>query len=433
MASQTPEFRSLNVHFWDEPQNTLQAGIITGLQVHMLEQGVVIQQEPTKETNLVVTCAEMFRDVPYRQTVLARLPHDIDRYQVKILGVSTIDQIPAFEDMDPDYLDKLGQARPQSPVLAVGYPQLPLVGCTHALIVEGNENSSIPHSAHLIGLEQSHPQIGINRKDFYSDLFDKLKDQATAQLVVHNEVLEGIVLPYDLWLKSQAPEAIIPVGKQMKELGMYPERFPLERFVSKEKRDFFRLLLKLTGLSYGNTSMRALGEEAEYGKFWMSESGVKKDDLQPNQIRLARGLIPGTNKMGTVRLSGVPQTPTGRISVDAIEAEQIYDGCENVNVTSHGHVWINDPETGRPLERSTGYREIDGMYVVCTERQYPCGSFNLGQEAMAAASRSPDPTRTIILERRHGLVVLAENYGEMFKRIRSLYKQGFMTSNIPQD
>lgn len=28
MASQTPEFRSLNVHFWDEPQNTLQAEII---------------------------------------------------------------------------------------------------------------------------------------------------------------------------------------------------------------------------------------------------------------------------------------------------------------------------------------------------------------------------------------------------------------------
>lgn len=453
MIANNPEFvRSANgenpikVYFYGKPQNPLQRATIEGLNSYMRKQGVDIQDKPTKDTKLIITPVEMDRDIPVQDLALLRHGKDVDRYQVKVICIATLEHIPGdISEIDPEHLGRvldipnrnsrdlvdLARSRGLSPIIARAYSQIPRAGCTSALIVGGNENSGDIESAYLIGLEQSHPRIDTNG-GFYADLYGKLEQQARAEMVIANKESRELVLPWDIWLKSTSPQEIIKAGQQMRELGMYPPQFPYGSFIGEIKKQFYKRFLELTGLSFGNTSKRAEGEETQYGgKFWMSKSGAKKDALEPTEVYLGAGLIPGTSIMERIPVKGLKQP--GRMSVDAIEAEKIYEAFGEVNVTAHGHFWLKDPKSNRPLEQFSGYREIAGTFVVCTDAQHSCGSKDLGRVTVDAISQSPDPSRTSVLQKRHGVNSLGENYEEMFDRIKTLRDKDLMTLEIPQD
>lgn len=452
MISNNPEsVRSANgenpikVYFYGKPQNQLQRATIEGLNSYMQKQGVDIQDKPTKETKLIITPVEMDRDIPVQNLVLLRHGKDVERYQVKVISIATLDSIPNdISEIDPEHLGRvldtpnrnprdlvdLARSRGLSPVIARAYPQIPRAGCTSALIIGGDENSRNIESAYLIGLEQSHPRIDTNG-GFYADLYGKLEKQARAEMVIANKESREVVLPWDVWLRSTSPQEIIKAGQQMRELGMYPPQFPYGSFIGEIKKQFYKRFLELTGLSFGNTSKRAEGEEAQYGKFWMSKSGAKKDALEPTEVYLAAGLMDGTSTMERIPVEGLNQS--GRMSVDAIESKYIYDAFGEVSVTAHGHFWLKDPKTNRPVEQFSGCREIAGTLVVCTEEQYSCGSKDLGRVTVDAISQSPDPSRTSVLQKRHGVNSLGKNYKEMFERIKTLRDKDLMTLEIPQD
>lgn len=437
--------KQLHVYFDGQSHNILQQTVVNGLRDHMRERNAIVQEKPSKDTNLIVTTAKMGEDVPVQDLVFYRYKWDIDRYQTKVASVATTKNLPTrIEDIKPDHLAKvldvpetnsteelidLAYRRQLSPLVAIGYPQIALVGCSYALIVEGDEVSDKPTSAVLVGLEQSHPWIDING-GFYADLFDKLEPQATAQMAIANTVSK-IALPYDIWLNSTGPDEVIAAGKSMQELGMYPPPFPYRHFVSFLKRQFYDHFLHVTGLSYGNTSRRAEGKDAAYGLFWMSKSGVKKDELHRAEVFLVSGLSPETNEMVRTKIDRIKQS--GRTSVDSTEIEQIYRAFERVRLTIHGHQWLIDPDTGKPLEQFDGFRKIGNFNVVCTNKQYPCGSVQLGRETVRAIDQSPNRAQTIVVQKRHGMQVTGDNYEETFGELSSLRDQGLLTVTIPQD
>ncbi len=462
----TPE-TPLNVFVYGRPQDPLQAEVIGGLKESMQVRGAVFQDEPDKQTKLIIVPAQLGKDIPLLKLPYHTLGKRIDRYQAKIVSFATTPHIPTdvseielghlakVLDMrtalnvlgirielgylataldilkghrDREELVRLANGRGLSAVVAMGYPQIPHVGCSYSLVVEGDQNSRSPRTAYLIGLEQSHPQIGTTGT-FYEDLAVKFESQARDQLIIANHTRRDVVLPRAIYERSIRPEAIIAAGKKMKEWNMYPPGFPFQNFTSPDKVLYYNRFLQVTGLSYGNISMRASDEEAEFGGFWMSKSGAKKDRLLPTEVYLVTGLIEGKNVMGRAQIEGTKQD--GRVSVDAIELQKIFQKYLKVGATAHGHEGLINPKTGRPFTWFPGYEEVEGTFVVCTDEQHLCGSIELGEVTVASIARSPDPAKTIVLQRRHGFQALGQDFDELFGRLGSL--RHLLTLEIPQD
>lgn len=469
--SATPESvgeRPLKVFVYGKANDLLQEEIVNGLKECLQKRGALFQDEADKTTNLILAPAVMSEDVPLRRLAYLRLGRKIDRYQAKIACLTTTPSIPTdISELESEYLAKvldiqryvevfgrrialgslakvldifdghwdkeglvqLANERGLSPVVAIGYPQIPRVGCSYALVAEGDQNSRYPKTAYLIGLEQSHPQIGVN-KDFFEDLADRFEAQARDRLIIANHTRRDVILPRTIWLESDAPSSVIKYGKLMKEWGMYPPGFPFQHFTSREKVFFYNRFLQVTGLSYGNISMRALGEELKFGvEFWMSKSGAKKDGLLPTEVFPVTGLIEGKNIMGRAQIEDVKQG--GRVSVDAIEIQKILRRYSQVGATAHGHKWLKNPETGRPFEPFTGFVKVGETYVVCTTEQHLCGSMELGDVTVNAIAQSPEPEKTTVLQKCHGFQALGQNFPELFDRLEPL--RPLLTSEIPQN
>lgn len=468
--SAIPEFageRPLKVFVYGKPHDLLQVEIVNGLKECMQKRGAIFQDKPDKTTNLILAPAVMGEDVPLQRLAYLRLGKKIDRYQAKIACLTTTPSIPAdISELESEYLAKvldvqryaevfgrrialgplakvldifdghwdkdglirLADERGLSPVVAIGYPQIPRVGCSYALIAEGDQNSRYPKTAYLIGLEQSHPQIGVN-KDFYEDLADRFEAQARDRLIIANHTRRDVALPRAIWLESEGPSSIIKYGKLMKKWGMYPPGFPFQHFTSRKKKFFYDRFLQVTGLSYGNISMRAKGKETEYGEFWMSRSGAKKDELKITDVYLVTGLVEGTNTMGKVRIEGEKQG--GRVSVDAIEIQKILHRYRQVGATAHGHEWLKNPKTGKPFESFAGFVKVGETYIVCTDEQHLCGSIELGDVTVDAIAQSPEPEKTVVLQKCHGFQALGQNFNELFGRLEPL--RPFLTTEIPQN
>lgn len=448
MNARTPEV-PLNVFFYEQPSNPLQVSVRSGLRVQLLEHGATIQEKPDASTNLVISCGRMGEDLPVRQMAIFHMPPELDKQNTRFLNIDTTPHIPTrLEEFEHDYLSnflnippdqnldqnvlvEMAKRRFAAPELIYAYPQVPRAGCTNELVVEGDEDEdgSIPRVAYLIGLEQSHLRIE-GGEGFSTDLFKKLAPQVQVTLVIKNQRIPDLVLPNKVWQEITEPDQIIKASAEMFRRGMYPDGFPFHRFIHRKKAMRFNDMVGVSGMSYGNTTALAIGEAADYGKFFVGESGITKNAMTRNNIRLVYGRIPGTNIMGTIEIEGVPQDNNRRASVDSVEVEILYQVAKKGKVTIHGHEWMVNPKTMRPFEDFRGFKKVGDTYIVVTEEHRPCGCFELGEEAGAALDQSPEPEHTVILEKYHGFVGVGEDFNELFERMSQL--QQYLTAEIPQ-
>jgi ribulose-5-phosphate 4-epimerase/fuculose-1-phosphate aldolase len=151
-----------------------------------------------------------------------------------------------------------------------------------------------------------------------------------------------------------------------------------------------RRLYGLGGLSYGNISAR---KDAE--TFWMSASGVDKSNLREvgRDILLVRDYDPEDNAM---ILSVPPEIEPRRVSVDAIEHWMIYREHPEVGAIIHVHAWM------------------DG--IPATEFNYPCGTYELGVAVADIIREAPEPGKTVVGLKNHGVTITGESLEEIFER-----------------
>ena len=85
------------------------------------------------------------------------------------------------------------------------------------------------------------------------------------------------------------------------------------------------------------------------------------------------------------------------MSVDAIEHFMIYREHPTVGAIVHVHAWIRD--------------------VTATEFNYPCGTRELATAVSDIIREAPDPGRTIVGLKNHGLTITGPSLEEIFERI----------------
>jgi ribulose-5-phosphate 4-epimerase/fuculose-1-phosphate aldolase len=181
-----------------------------------------------------------------------------------------------------------------------------------------------------------------------------------------------------------------------------PAAFPIEEILGPRDLRHVMLLFGIGGLSYGNVSVRYLGDDLD-GRpdpndpvYWMSASGVDKSDLRTvgEHILLVRGYDPERDVMV---LSVPPAITPKRVSVDAIEHWMIYKEHPDVGAILHVHGWIEG--------------------TVSTDVNYPCGTLQLAASVADLVRRAPDPSRAVVGLRNHGLTITGHSLDEIFDRV----------------
>jgi hypothetical protein len=365
----------LNYALVGEPESAAQKRFRDGLIAALNARGHHFDVEPEEHTHLVVTFGA--HGVTDAKPILFTVP---DHRRTKILTVVELEQRPA----DP---------------LAEGYPELvrhlsPLV---LLLVAKENGRAEIATSF-LIGLEQSHPEMRYTSDGaFYGDLLSRLEPQVGAKWVIDNIVRDD--LPVELWREAKGPDQIIAAGKRMDRLGLLPPPFPMKEFITEEQQRRVALITKITGLSYGNLSLRETHPLAPAGAFWMSASGVDKAQLKRENIMLV------VERQGTAMIVRVaPGVKPGRVSVDAVEHHMIYTQTP-VGAMLHTHVW---PKKIHP-EYSLHFTDVS----------LPCGSEELGLTTASKILSAPNPNRAVVAQRNHGVVITGDSLDQILDRVEN--------------
>ena len=274
---------------------------------------------------------------------------------------------------------------PPADVLRHEYPMLvrALANLT-LLVVPG-------HACYFVTLEQgcySVPDTG-NLETWVHDVVDHVEPLATARLVIDNRFDRD--LEPELWDGDELTEQLYDAGKRLDSLGLLPAPFPLEEIVGPDDMRYIKLAYGIGGLSYGNMSVRK-----DETRFWMSASGVDKSNLREigRDILLVKDY---DEAGGTMVLSVPPDVEPRRASVDAIEHWMIYREHPQVGAIVHVHAWIND--------------------VQATEFNYPCGTHQLATAVADIIRTAPNPGRTIVGLKNHGLTVTGPTLADIFERI----------------
>jgi ribulose-5-phosphate 4-epimerase/fuculose-1-phosphate aldolase len=225
---------------------------------------------------------------------------------------------------------------------------------------------------------------------------DSLLPIVGARLVIRNRLTTN--LPRHLWQTSPAVEQMKSHARELDRMGVLPAPFPLRDVLPPAEIEHLYQVCEMTGLSYGNLSVREPVAALGAGTFWISARGVDKARLSTigRDILLVTGY---DQQMGEVLVSVPPEHhPRARASVDAIEHCLIYSAFPEVGAIVHVHAWM------------------DG--VVVTRQNYPCGTRDIAGEVTARLAEAPNPGRAVIGLKNHGLTITGTNLEDIFHRIR---------------
>jgi ribulose-5-phosphate 4-epimerase/fuculose-1-phosphate aldolase len=250
---------------------------------------------------------------------------------------------------------------------------------------------------HFLTLELGH-YVEPEGADFIARLATRIEPIASSVLVIENDFVPD--LEPELWGGDELTAALADAGRRLAAWDLLPAPFPLEEILSERDLRHVKRLYGIGGLSYGNLSVRK-----DDTRYWMSASGVDKSRLETigRDMLLVTGYDAARNAM---RLSVPPGVEPRRVSVDAIEHWLVYREHPSVGAIIHVHAWMHD--------------------IPSTQFNYPCGTYQLGIAVADAIRAAPDPSRTVVGLKNHGLTITGRTLEEIFERIA-----GKLLKNIP--
>ncbi len=263
---------------------------------------------------------------------------------------------------------------------------------TYPMLVRALANISLcyvpGHGVLFTTMERGHYRVP-DDGNLAAAVIERLTPLATSRLVIDNEFRRD--LEPELWDGDRLTDEIAAVGRRLDRLGLLPAPFPVSELVSPRDLRHIMRLYSIGGLSYGNLSARQ-----DENRFWMSASGVDKSQLdRPGENIL---LVSGYDAdAGRMLLSVPPEAEPRRVSVDAIEHWMIYQENPRVGAILHIHAWV------------------DG--IAGTDINYPCGTAELAEAVAGLVATAPDPGRTVVGLRNHGITATGESLTEILDRI----------------
>jgi ribulose-5-phosphate 4-epimerase/fuculose-1-phosphate aldolase len=348
---------------------------VGGLTRLMAAEGYTASEQPGPDTRVVL------------HVVDADAPRSFRRKAAPTFVIA-IAEVPA----PPNDLDGLRRT---------GYPFLVRCLANLSVLVSDTEQGL---AVRFVTLEQGTYGVGpgLSDDELVADAFRRIEPLASSRLVIANDFVTD--LPAHLWEGDTSTRQMLRAGRALDALDLLPAPFPLEEILPQRDLRQVQLLYGIGGLSYGNVSARYLGDDIppvpESGPvFWMSASGVDKADLRVvgEHILLVRGYDAGRDVMV---LSVPPNVKPRRVSVDAIEHWMIYREHPQVGAIVHVHGWI------------------DG--TTSTDVNYPCGTVQLASAVADLVRAAPDPSRTVVGLRNHGLTITGHSLDDIFDRVGEL-------------
>jgi len=281
--------------------------------------------------------------------------------------------------------------RPEN-VLRQAYPLLVRSLANLCLyLVRGGEHVT----TYFVTLEQGYYPIPEREGPrYFTSLYERLHPLASSQLVIDNEFHPD--LPPELWEGDHLTRQLSEAGKRLDALHLLPAPFPIHEMVDARDLRHIERLYGIGGLSYGNLSVRK-----DRTRFWMSASGVDKGNMKVvgRDMLLVKGFDAERNVM---LLSVPPAVAPRRVSVDAIEHWMIYTEHPQVGAIVHVHAWMHD--------------------ITSTTINYPCGTIQLAQAVADVVRQAPDPARTVVGLKNHGLTITGPTLDDIFDRL----EEGFI-------
>jgi ribulose-5-phosphate 4-epimerase/fuculose-1-phosphate aldolase len=329
--------------------------------------------EPGPDTDVVLHVIDAADPKPYRRKNAPTF----------VIAIAQLDTVPAD----------------RQELLRTGYPLL-VRGLANLCVLVADTPRGL--TVRFVTLEQGSYGVDADRPDavVVQRAFERIEPLASSQLVITNEFVTD--LPEHLWGGDEQTAQMLRAGRELDALDLLPAAFPIEEILGPRDLRHVMLLFGIGGLSYGNVSVRYLGDDLD-GRpdpndpvYWMSASGVDKSDLRTvgEHILLVRGYDPERDVMV---LSVPPDITPKRVSVDAIEHWMIYKEHPDVGAILHVHGWI------------------DG--TVSTDVNYPCGTLQLAASVADLVRRAPEPSRAVVGLRNHGLTITGHSLDEIFDRV----------------
>ncbi|MBI2246952.1 MAG: class II aldolase/adducin family protein [Armatimonadetes bacterium] len=242
----------------------------------------------------------------------------------------------------------------------------------------------------FVTLEQGYyPIPDLVGDSYFEYIYDRLHPLATSQLVIENEFHTD--LEPALWNGDELTRQLSDAGKRLDALDLLPAPFPIHELLDERDLRHIERLYGIGGLSYGNLSVRK-----DRKRFWMSASGVNKANMKAvgRDMLMVKGFDRDRNVMV---LSVPPNVEPRRVSVDAIEHWMIYAEHPSVGAIVHVHAWMGG--------------------IKSTTINYPCGTIQLAQSVADVVRQSPDPTRSVVGLKNHGLTITGPTLDNIFNRL----------------
>lgn len=230
---------------------------------------------------------------------------------------------------------------------------------------------------------------GPDGRAWFEAVYERVTPLAESHLVIDNVFDED--LPAELAEGTEVTRQMAAAARTLDQWRLFPTPFPMSEFLPPEDLRHMRHLFGIGGLSYGNLSAHHAGEH-----FWMSASGVDKGKVGTvsRDILLVKTYDPVAKAM---RLSVSPGSNPLRVSVDAVEHWGIYRRHPEIGAIIHIHAWMND--------------------ITSTSVNYPCGTVEMGQAMSDLLDQDPNPGRTIIGLKNHGITATGPNFPDILERL----------------
>jgi ribulose-5-phosphate 4-epimerase/fuculose-1-phosphate aldolase len=255
---------------------------------------------------------------------------------------------------------------------------------------------------HFVTLEQGTYTIARGDDDaaFFGEVYRRAAPLASSRLVINNHF--DADLPEALWAGTDRTAALMAAGRRLDEMNLLPAPFPIMQLLGERDRNHIHRLFGIGGLSYGNLSARH-----DATRFWMSARGIDKGRLREigRDVLLITDYLPEDD---AIRVSVPPHVEPRAASVDAIEHWMLYTRHPEIGAIIHIHAWM------------------DG--IPSTEVNYPCGTAELAREVADLVAAEPDPSRTVVGLKNHGLTITGRSLDDIFERI-----EGKILPHVPMD